>query len=169
MNLKQLVEKEHTEKTERMKKETVGGYILFYLAAGFNIFASMLYGFHMDSTMGIVVLECSFGAICIYMSFNKYLYSIKENGKINNIFLNYKNTPVDFKTLYLAKAIVAGKSILGQALLAQLAALLIRAADPDHDGGSVTDFTVWIPLITGIGALLLFLLLMGLKCKKAKQ
>ena len=169
MDLKQLIEKERIEKRERMQKEMQGGHILLYLMEGFIILSSMLFGFYSDGDMRRVYPLLIVGISCVWISANKYYYLVRENGTINNIFYKYRNIPVDLKKLYLAKAAAAGRNILGQALLAQFTALFIRIVDPDHDGGSVTNVTVWIPLMTGVGVLLLFLLLMGLKCRRASK
>lgn len=172
MKLKQLVENERSEKRERVRKETDGVHILFYLACIFNIFcASLLYGFETGSSTQDykVYWYLVIGTVICYISFNKYLFLVKENGKIYNIFEKYRYVPVDVRELYLAKAIVAGRNIMGQAFLCQLASLFIVVVNPGNEGGSITDFHVWIPSVIGSIALMILLLQMLLALNNVKR
>lgn len=172
MEIKQLVANERSEKRERVRKETDGGHIMFYLACIFNIFvASLLYGFETDGSKQDlnVYWYLVIGTVICYIGFNKFLFLVKENGKICNIFEKYRYVPVDVRKLYLAKAIVAGRNILGQAFLCQLASLFIVVVNPGNEGGSITDFHVWIPSVIGIIALMILLLQMFLALNNVKR
>lgn len=171
MELKQLVANERSEKRERVRKETDGAHILFYLAFIFNVGVSLLYGFETgNSTQDYKVYwYLVIGTVICYIGFNKYLFLVKENGKICNIFEKYQYVPVDVRKLYLAKAIVAGRNIMGQTFLCQLASLFIVIVNPGNEGGSITDFHVWIPSVIGIIALMIFLLVMFLALNNVKR
>ena len=170
MDFKQLVAKERSEKAERMKKETVGCYILYYLAAGFGLFVFMSFGFDMDMSDVKSFVLVVWGIVICFISFNKYLYYSKENGKLNNnIFAKYDYIPVDIRKLFWAKAVIAGRNILGLALSGQMLSLFIVVVNPGNEGAVITDLHVWIPLMTGIIALLLFLLNMTAVYRKARR
>lgn len=170
MDFKQLMAKERSEKAERIKKETDGGHILYYLGAGFSLFIFMLFGFDMDMSDVQSFIMIIWGIAVCYISFNKYLYYSKENGKLNNnIFAKYRYIPVDIRKLFWAKAVIAGRNILGLTLSGQMLALFIIAVNPGNEGAAITDLHVWIPLMTGVIALMLFLLNMAAVCRKAKR
>ena len=171
MEFKQLVKKERAEKKMRLMKETDGAYILYYLAAVFHFFVSMLYGFETDNSVQAVRMYwfLNVGTVCLHISFNRYIYLVKEKGMRRNIFEKYNYIPIDFKKLYLAKAVTICRSIMCQAVLGQLAALFIVAADPGQEGAAVTDFHVWFPILSGVIALFTLLLTMGFACGRAHQ
>lgn len=169
MDFKQLVAKERSEKAERVKKEMEGGHIIYYLGAGFSLFIFMIFGFDMDMSDIKAFMLTIWGIVICYISFNKYLYYSKENGILNNnIFAKYHYIPVDIRKLFWAKAAIAGRNIMGFALSGQMLSLFIVAVNPGNEGAAITDLHVWIPLMTGVIALLLFLLNMAAVCRKAK-
>ena len=170
MDFKQLVAKERSEKAERIEKEMIGCQIIYYLGAGFSLFIFMIFGLDMDMSDVKSFMMIIWGIVICYISFNKYLYYSKENGKFNNnIFAKYRYIPVDTRKLFLAKAVIAGRNILGLSLLGQMLSLFIVAVDPGNEGAAITDLHVCIPLMSGVIALMLFLLNMAAVCRKAKR
>lgn len=170
MDFKQLVAKERSEKTERVKKEMEGCQIIYYLGAGFSLFIFMSFGFEMDMSDVKSFMMIIWGIAICYFSFNRYLYYNKENGKPNNnIFAKYRYIPVDIKKLFWAKAVIAGRNILGLTMSGQMLSLFIVAVNPGDEGAAITDLHVWIPLMTGVIALILLLLNMAFVYIKAKR
>ena len=146
-----------------MKSETVGVHIIFYLAAIFHVFVSTLYGYQTDGSaaQNSVFWYLVLGTVICYIAFNQYLYRVRENGHYKNIFRKYRYIPIDLKKLFFAKAVIAGRNMLGLSLLGQSASLLIVIANPGNEGASLSQFHVWLPCLTGIIAFMWFLLLMG--------
>ena len=77
--------------------------------------------------------------------------------------------PINLKKLFLAKAVIAGRNMLGLSLLGQSASLLIVIANPGNEGTVISQFHVWLPCLTGIIAFVWFLLLMGSCYRVAKR
>ena len=163
MKWEELIKKERLEKRERMKSETVGVYIIFYLGAIFHVFVSTLYGYQTDDSAAqtSVYWYLVMGTVICYIAFNQYLYWVRENGHYKNIFRKYMYIPINLKKLFLAKAVIAGRNMLGLSLLGQSASLLIVIANPGNEGAVISQFHVWLPCLTGIIAFVWFLLLMG--------
>lgn len=153
MDLKTLVKEEKFQWKERMMKETMGTYILFYLMLGLSVVFSMMFGFSMDG-MPVVFICLSFSQWTVYSLFVSYLTSVLENNKRENIYRKYIYSPISLKTLRKAKFIVMCKIVIPVAMLSQLLAVVIRLVDPDQDGGHITDLTVWLPFIIVIVFLL---------------
>ncbi|MCM1037933.1 MAG: hypothetical protein NC314_06825 [Roseburia sp.] len=167
MDFKQLVAKERSEKAERIKKETSGCQIIYSWGAGFSLFIFMLFGLDMDMSDVKSFIMIILGIAVCYISFNKYLYYCKENGKFNNnIFAKYQYIPVDIRKIFWAKAVIAGQNILGFTLSGQILSLFVVAINPGNEGAAITDLHVWIPLMTGVITLILLLLNMSAACKK---
>lgn len=147
--LKQMVEKESLERRERMKKETSGTYMLIYFMVGFYVLASSMWGFQWDSFKDgpyqFLWIGLGVAFVC-----NVFSYRVKENGKYTNIFKKYIYIPVDLRKLFLAKLVVVSKNIALQTVFAQIAALIVLAVNPDHEGGKLSDLTVWIPAMSGV-------------------
>lgn len=149
MEFKELVEKERLESKERMKKESSGTYVLFYFLSGVYVLMSALWGFKYKSYRDMPNLPSFAIGYFSCVVFNRYLYSVRENGKNINIFQKYWYIPVNLKKLFLAKLVLISKNICILTVLAQAAALLIRILDLDKDGGKISDITVWMPAIFG--------------------
>jgi len=149
IEFRELVEKERLESKERMEKESSGTYVLFYVLFGVYVLISALCGFKYESYKDMPYLSfCVIGYFsCLF--FNRYLYSVRENGKNINIFQKYRYIPVNLKKLFWAKLFLISKNICILTVLAQAAALLIRILDLDKDGGRISDITVWMPVIFG--------------------
>ena len=90
-----------------------------------------------------------------------------EKGKRVNIFEKYIYTPVDLAMLRKAKLIVAARIIAIPVIGGQMASLLIRLTDPDHQGGSLLDAGVYIPAIIGGFFLLEKMIEYRILCHKA--
>lgn len=147
---RELVEKERFESKERMKKESSGIYVLFYIWAGFYVLASGLWGFKYESMKDTPYYTLFVMAFLLFQPFNRYLYNVREDGKYINIFQKYKYIPVNLKQIVLVKLILISKNILIPTAMAQAAALLIRILDLDKDGGRISYITVWMPVIFGV-------------------
>ena len=171
MKWEELVKKERLEKRERMKSETVGVHIIYYLAAIFHVFVSTLYGYQTDDSAAqtSVFWYLVLGTVICYIAFNLYLYRVRENGHYYNIFRKYQYIPIDLKKLFLAKTVIAGRNMLGLSLLGQSASLLIVIANPGNEGASLSQFHVWLPSLSGFIAFVWFLLLMGSCYRVAKR
>lgn len=148
LEFRELIEKERLESKERMKKESSGTYVILYFLLGLYVFMSAMWGFHYESYKDTPIWMWVFGFISCQF-FNRYLYSVRENGKDINIFQKYQYIPVNLKKLFLAKLILISKNICILTVLGQAAALLLRILDLDKDGGRISDITVWMPVIFG--------------------
>ena len=171
MKWEELIKKERVEKRERMKSETVGVHIIYYLGAIFHVFVSTLYGYQTDDSaaQNSVFWYLVIGTVICYIAFNQYLYRVRENGHYKNLFRKYRYIPIDLKKLFLAKAVIAGRNMLGLSLLGQSASLLIVIANPGNEGASLSQFHVWLPCLSGIVSFAWFLLLMGSCYRAAKR
>ena len=149
IEFRELVEKEHLESKERMKKESSGTYVIFYFLLGLYVLISAMWGFHYDSYKDAPYVICLVFGFISCQFFNRYLYSVRENGKDINIFQKYRYIPVNPKTLFWVKLILISKNICILTVLGQAVALLFRILDLDKDGGRISDITVWMPVIFG--------------------
>lgn len=144
----QLVEKECLERKERMKKETSGIYVSFYFMVGLYVLISSMWGFRWESFKDgpyqFLWIGLWAAVVC-----NRNSYWVKENGKYANIFKKYIYIPVDLRKLFLVKLLVVSKNIALQTVFAQLAALIVLVVNPEHEGGKLSDLTVWMPVISG--------------------
>lgn len=149
MSLKNLIELEHENWKNRMIYETGGGYILTYLGYIFIVLMSVMFGFKYEKDDVSLLLMLFLCIMVIYQSASVYLTTVKEKGKRVNIFEKYIHIPVDFSMLCVAKLICIVKNIAFPVLGGQVAALMIRAIDPDKQGGSFFDVALFIPVIAG--------------------
>lgn len=149
MEFKELVEKECIESKERMKKESSGTYVIFYFLLGLYVLILALWGFHYESYRDAPHMTCMVFGFIYCLFFNRYLYSVRENGAEINIFQKYRYIPVNPKKLFWAKLILISKNICIPTVLGQAAALFLRIVDLDKDGGKIFDITVWMPVIFG--------------------
>lgn len=170
MNLKTLVAKERRECKERMIKETSGVYVLIYIWVAFSILMSAMFGFHLEPEEEYMI-PITFAAIngFAYDAFTVYVSGVKENGIRTNIFIKYIYTPIETGKLVMAKLLVTARIIAVPVILSQLVAIFIRAINPDNDGGSFADVTVWIPVINGMLYLIYDAIEYKLKCDKANK
>ncbi len=91
ITLKQIVYKEISEMKERRKKETFGTYYIFYVLAIICTIITFILSIPGDEPFDIIYFYIALWSGYISLSFlYQYLYRIKENGTINNIFLKYK-------------------------------------------------------------------------------
>ena len=150
MSLKNLIEVEHENWKNRMIYETGGVYILIYLGYIFIVLMSALFGFKYEKDDVSLLFMLLLYIMVIYHSASVYLTTVKENGKRVNIFEKYIHIPVDFSMLCVAKLICIVKNIAFPVLGGQLAALIIRVIDPDKQGGSFLDVTLFMPVIAGV-------------------
>lgn len=170
MSLKTLVAKERKECKERMIKETSGTYVLIYIWVAFSILMSGMFGFRIEPDEEHMTL-ITFAAINLfaYDAFNAYVSGVKENGIRTNIFTKYIYTPVETGKLVLAKLLVTARIIAVPVLLSQLVAISVCVINPDNDGGSFADSTVWIPIINGVVYLIYDTIVYKLKCDVAMK
>lgn len=167
MDIKTLVKIEHESYKKRLMDETEGMYVLIYMGFLFVIGSSALYGFRNSPDDRGILAGLAVNTLFLYQSATIYLSYVKENGRRTNIFEKYIYVPVDLAMLRRAKLINAAGSIVAPVLLGQAAAVGIRIADPDHQGGGLLDISVYLPLIIGV----LFLVCKAAEywwlCKKA--
>ncbi|MCI9079940.1 MAG: hypothetical protein HFH68_13660 [Lachnospiraceae bacterium] len=150
ITLKQLVYKEICEMKERRKKETFGTYYIFYILT--IIYTIM--------TPVVIPVNGTFDMLCIYIFLwigytsiwflYQYLYIVKENGTIQNIFLKYQFIPVDMDTLFLAKIIALARFIIIHILPAQVLAFIYKAYCTYKYGCKFFDIPLFLPAISGI-------------------
>lgn len=150
MDLKTLTKLEYDNCKTRMKEETEGLYVLIYIGLVFVVFISMLYGVSYDADDNWMMLELAVLVAFLYQSATVYLSYVKEDGRRVNIFEKYVYIPVEPAMLRRAKLIAAARIIALPVLCGQLAAILIRVADPDQQCAGLFDVSVYIPLMTGI-------------------
>lgn len=167
MDLKTLTKIECKNWKRRMIDETSGTYVLIYMGFIFVIFSSMLYGFRNNKDDISVLSGLAAFTVILYQSVTVYLSYVMEKGKRVNIFEKYIYTPVDLAMLRKAKLIVAARIIAIPVIGGQLASLLIRLTDPDHQGGSLLDAGVYIPAIIGVFFLLEKMIEYRILCHKA--
>ena len=73
----------------------------------------------------------------------------RENGRSVNIFKKYRYIPVDISVLRRVKVILTARIVAPFVITGQMAAIFIRVIDPDNQGGSLIDISVFMPLIIG--------------------
>lgn len=170
MDLKTLVTKERKECKERMIKETSGIYVLIYIWVAFSVLMSAMFGFHLEPDEEKMTL-ITFAAINLfaYEACTAYVSGVKENGIRTNIFIKYIYTPVETGKLVLAKLLVTARIIAVPVILSQLAAILIVLINPDNDGASLADETVWIPIVNGVVYLIYDAINYKIKCDVANK
>lgn len=157
ITLKQLVYKEISEMKERRKKETFGTYYIFYVLAIICTITTLILSIPDDDSFDTIFFYTALWSGYVSLSFlYQYLYGVKENGTVNNIFLKYKFIPVDMDTLFLAKIIVLARFITIHILPAQILALICRVYYVYKYGGDFFDLLLFIPAITGIIYFIIF-------------
>lgn len=169
MDLKTLAKIEYKNWKRRMIDETSGTYVLIYMGFIFEVFISALYGFrynkdNISTLSGVVAFT-----VILYQSVTVYLSYVMEKGKRVNIFEKYIYTPVNLAMLRKAKLIVVARTIAFPVIGGQLAALLVRITDPDHQGGSLLDISVCIPVIIGGLFMLVKIIEFRRLCRKAAK
>ncbi len=150
LTLKQLVYKEIFEMKERRKKETFGTYYIFYILTIIYTITIPV-AIHVDGTFDILYsyIFLWIGYISIWFLYN-YLYAVKENGTMQNIFLKYQFIPVDMDMLFLAKIIILARSIIIHILPAQILAFIYRAYCVYKYSCKFFDVLLLLPVISGI-------------------
>lgn len=157
ITLKQLVYKEISEMKERRKKESFGTYYVFYVLAIICTIITFMFSIPGDEPFDTVYFYITLWSGYVSLSFlYQYLYRIKENGTINNIFLKYKFIPVDMDTLFLAKIIVLARFITIHILPAQILALICRVYCVYKYRCNFFDLMLFFPAITGIIYFIIF-------------
>ncbi len=157
ITLKQIVYKEISEMKERRKKETFGTYYIFYVLAIICTIITFMFSIPGDEPFDTVYFYITLWSGYVSLSFlYQYLYRIKENGTINNIFLKYKFIPVDMDTLFLAKIIVLARFITIHILPAQILALICRVYCVYKYRCNFFDLMLFFPAITGIIYFIIF-------------
>ncbi len=157
ITLKQIVYKEISEMKERRKKETFGTYYIFYVLAIICTIITFILSIPGDEPFDIIYFYIALWSGYISLSFlYQYLYRIKENGTINNIFLKYKFIPLDMDTLFLAKIIVLARFITIHILPAQILAFIYRVYCVYKYRCNFFDPLLFIPAITGIIYFIIF-------------
>lgn len=150
-DIKKLLKTEHKNWKQRMVKETKGTYIAIYLILIFSVFMSAMFGFKYDYSSDdkrsmVTLTVFIFG---VYQGVTTYVSYVRENGKSVNIFEKYKYIPVDVSVLRRVKLILTVRIIAPFVITGQMAAIFIRVIDPDNQGGSLIDISVFMPLIIG--------------------
>lgn len=157
LTLKQLVYKELSEMKERRKKETFGTYYIFYIPAIIYTIIALVFAIPDDEPFKIIYFYIILFTGYIYLSLlYQYLYTVKENGTLNNIFLKYKFIPIDMGTLFLAKIIILARFIIIHILPAQILAFILRAYYVYKYGGNFFSLRLFLPAITGIIYFIIF-------------
>lgn len=149
--IKMLLKAERENWKKRMVKETKGTYIAIYLGLIFSVFMSLMFGFKYDysSDDKRVIISLIVFIFVVYQGVTSYVSYVKENGKNVNIFEKYKYIPVDVSVLRRVKLILTVRIIAPFVITGQMAAIFIRVIDPDNQGGSLIDISVFMPLIIG--------------------
>lgn len=157
LTLKQLVYKEISEMKERRKKETFGTYYIFYVLAIICTITTFMLSVSGNESFDKVYFYITLWSGYISLSFlYQYLYNVKENGTVNNIFLKYKFIPVDMDMLFLAKIIVLARFITIHILPAQILAFIYRIYCIYKYKCNLFDLLLFIPAITGIIYFIIF-------------
>ncbi len=157
ITLKQLVYKEISEMKERRKKESFGTYYVFYVLAIVCTIITFMLSIPGDEPFGTVYFYITLWSGYVSLSFlYQYLYMVKENGTVNNIFLKYKFIPVDMGTLFLAKIIVLARFITIHILPAQILAFICRVYYVYKYRCNFFDLMLFFPAITGIIYFMIF-------------
>lgn len=149
--IKMLLKAERENWKKRMVKETKGTYIAIYLILIFSVFMSAMFGFKYDysSDDKRVIISLTVFIFVVYQGVTSYVSYVKENGKNVNIFEKYKYIPVDVSVLRRVKLILTVRIIAPFVIIGQMAAIFVRVIDPDNQGGSLIDISVFMPLIIG--------------------
>lgn len=149
--IKMLLKAERENWKKCMVKETKGTYIAIYLGLIFSVFMSLMFGFKYDysSDDKRVIISLIVFIFVVYQGVTSYVSYVKENGKNVNIFEKYKYIPVDVSVLRRVKLILTVRIIAPFVIIGQMAAIFIRVIDPDNQGGSLIDISVFMPLIIG--------------------
>jgi len=152
MELENLIKKEKKEFKERIKEESGGAYVLMYFFDGLYVLISVIWGFYPpDKDIALATGFWFLGmGFLVYTLLNISFYKVKENGQYQNIFRKYLFTPVNGKDLFMAKAYIISRNILVKMMLSQTAALITRIATVCKKNTVFFDWTLFIPLFTGI-------------------
>lgn len=150
-DIKKLLKTEHKNWKQRMVKETKGTYIAIYLGLIFCVFMSAMYGFKYDysSDDKSVMITLTVFIFVLYHGVTAYVSYVRENGRSVNIFKKYRYIPVDISVLRRVKVILTARIVAPFVITGQMAAIFIRVIDPDNQGGSLIDISVFMPLIIG--------------------
>lgn len=154
--LKHLVNKEIFEMKERRKNETSGTYYIFYIFTILYTITTPIYTTPGDTPFDIFYLYFTLMEYVFLSLLYKYLYEVKENGTVQNIFLKYKFIPVDMDTLFLAKIIVLSRFIIINIFPAQILAFICRAYYTYKYGYKFFDLLLFLPVISGTIYLIIF-------------
>ncbi len=142
---------------ERRKKESFGTYYVFYVLAIVCTIITFMLSIPGDEPFGTVYFYITLWSGYVSLSFlYQYLYMVKENGTVNNIFLKYKFIPVDMGTLFLAKIIVLARFITIHILPAQILAFICRVYYVYKYRCNFFDLMLFFPAITGIIYFMIF-------------
>ncbi len=170
ITLKQLVYKEISEMKERRKKESFGTYYVFYVLAIIFTITTLILSIPDNEPFDTFYLYTTLWSGYVSLSFlYQYLYRIKENGTINNIFLKYKFIPVDMGTLFLAKIIVLARFITIHILPAQILAFICRVYYVYKYRCNFFDLMLFFPAITGIIYFMVFSVTIYRKYRRAAK
>jgi len=147
--IKMLLKAERENWKKRMVKETKGTYIAIYLILIFSVFMSAMFGFKYDysSDDKRVIISLTVFIFVLYQGVTAYVSYVRENGRSVNIFEKY--IPVDISVLRRVKLILTARIVAPFVITGQMAAIFIRVIDPDNQGGSLIDISVFMPLIIG--------------------
>ena len=149
-DIRMLLKAERENWKKRMVKETKGTYIAIYLGLIFSVFMSAMFGFKYDysSDDKRVIISLTVFIFVVYQGVTAYVSYVRENGRSVNIFEKYRYIPVDISVLRRIKLILTAR-IVAPVITGQMAAIFIRVIDPDNQGGSMIDISVFMPLIIG--------------------
>jgi hypothetical protein len=149
--IKMLLKAERENWKKRMVKETKGTYIAIYLILIFSVFMSAMFGFKYDysSDDKRVIISLTVFIFVVYQCVTAYVSYVRENGRSVNIFEKYMYIPVDISVLRRVKLILTARIVAPFVITGQMAAIFIRVIDPDNQGGSLIDISVFMPLIIG--------------------
>lgn len=150
-DIRMLLKAERENWKKRMVKETKGAYIVIYLGFISSVFISTMFGFKYDysSDDKRVIISLTVFIFVVYQGVTAYVSYVRENGRSVNIFEKYRYIPVDVSVLRRVKLILTVRIIAPFVITGQMAAIFIRVIDPDNQGGSLIDISVFMPLITG--------------------
>jgi hypothetical protein len=150
-DIRMLLKAERENWKKRMVKETKGAYIVIYLGFIFSVFISTMYGFKYDysSDDKKVMIMLTIFIFVVYHGATAYVSYVRENGRSVNIFEKYRYIPVDISVLRRVKLILTARIVAPFVITGQMAAIFIRVIDPDNQGGSLIDISVFMPLIIG--------------------
>ena len=146
-DIRMLLKAERENWKKRMVKETKGAYIVIYLGFIFSVFISTMYGFKYDysSDDKKVMIMLTIFIFVVYHGATAYVSYVRENGRSVNIFEKYRYIPVDISVLRRVKLILTARIVAPFVITGQMAAIFIRVIDPDNQGGSLIDISVFMP------------------------